>query len=281
VGVSSAFFELRIISKFLNDLLIETKATVFPFSQKIKLMNWIIFPLLLLVIFALNNPTEKEAPPGTIKLRKNLYIDKTPVTNIDWQEYLYCLWIGEIETNMVIPYLNHDNKCAFVYNSIYEKKAQELLKSNEYVEFSLDSINVGKKEKWTKYKKTVGISNNGNSYFPIHYPVLDVDLDEARDYCAWRSNTVMFYYASQKKRKRNKLFTSIKYRVPTNQELTMAKQLYPSKSDRAFYIVEPGVDLNYLNGTFEEWTMDKPIQASNFWSKKRMGFRCICEVIEE
>ncbi|WP_421794705.1 hypothetical protein [Haliscomenobacter sp.] len=224
----------------------------------------------------------KIAPPGTIKLTDKLYIDSQPITNFDWSEYLYSLLNNQVETNVETPYLNIDDRCYFVKNEAYVGKAKKLLKGNEYVEYRLDSMLNDPKNLKSGYHPVVSIGNNGNDYFPASYPVLDVNLKEAQDYCAWRTTMVMYSYSMKTRGKRAKYYTKIKYRVPYHVEIEAAKKNYPSQNDQAYYIFapDPKINLKHLNNKFEELTLDKPIESFGFYSKSRVGFRCVCEILE-
>lgn len=245
-------------------------------------MNNLYTCIFFIVSLLPNAQKNKVAPPGTIKLTDKLYIDSQPITNFDWSEYLFALLNNQIETNVAPPYLNIDAKCYFIKNGAYVEKAKKLLKGNEYVEYSLDSMLNNPKNFKSGYHPVVSIGNNGNDYFPTAYPVLDVNLREAQDYCAWRTTMVMYSYSLKKRGKRASYYTKIKYRVPYSAEIEEAKKNYPSQSDQAYYVfaLDPKVDLKHLNNRFEELTLDKPIESPGFHSKSHIGFRCVCEILE-
>ncbi len=232
----------------------------------------------ILFLLSFNSNKPKIAPPGTIFLTDHLYIDYQPITNWSWQEYLFMIWRGYAETNQEIPYLDKKHEINFVYNDSIVDKASTLLKNNEYAIFDLDSI-YNYKEK--KYTKSVGFKGGRlNKITPLDYPVLNVWLDEAEEYCSWRTKVVMFSYAHVNKHKRKKFYTKIRYRVPTTEELKLAKEKYPSLSDQAYYISNPEIDLDFLNHKFVEITSDNPIKPTINRSEYTTGFRCVCEILE-
>lgn len=239
--------------------------------------------ILIITVLCFGDDKPKNAPPNTVQLTDKLYIDQTPISNQDWQEYLFNVANGRIETNKEIPYLNRKNKCYFVDNDSIAKKVEKLFKNNQYIEFILKDLTLysdfaGKK---FKNKKTVSLifsenDNNVFDYSPLDYPVLSVNLNEAEDYCRWRTNTVMYFNASMSKRKRQKEYTKIQFRVPTHEEIDLAKSKYKSISDQAFYISKPDVDLTFLNHTFLELTSNNSVDSIG----KKVGFRCVCDILE-
>jgi hypothetical protein len=241
---------------------------------------------LILIILSFGENKPKQAPPNTVMLTDKLFIDKTPITNSDWQEYLFAVCNGRIETNMDIPYLNKNKECHFVANDSIAKTVEKLFKSTEFIDYYLQDwrFNANSKAEKEKYKKTISVSFPENTimdykFAPLYHPVLGVNLKEAEDYCEWRTKVVMYFMSIQSNRKRKKEYSKIQFRVPTNEEVDLAKSKYPSLSEQAHYISKPEFDLKFLNNKFVELTTNNAVDSLKITDKK-IGFRCACDILE-
>jgi hypothetical protein len=237
--------------------------------------------IIMILSFGENKP--KQAPPNTVMLTDKLFIDETPITNSDWQEYLFAVCNGRIETNIDIPYLNKNKECHFFVNDSIAKTVEKLFKNTEFITFSLKDLSDYRAETRVN-KKTVSVGfdeNNGRNYeqSPISYPVLGVNLKEAEDYCKWRTKVVMYLMSLKSKRKRQKEYTKIQFRVPTHEEMALAKSKYQSLSEQAYYVSKPEFDLKFLNHKFVELTTDDIIDSLKIADEK-VGFRCACDILD-
>ncbi len=238
--------------------------------------------LILVYIGNLNKERPKINPPGTIELSTNIYIDENPIDNLAWQEYIFVNWVGQINTNKEIPYLDVDGSCEFIVEEKYFSEAEKLTeKSIGFVLFSLDSSSNSGSSKYAM-GKMVGIQNSHSDkeIYSFNYPVIGVNKKEAERYCEWRTKAVLHVYSKMKKKKRGKHYTKVKYRLPYEDELKQAMEKFGSESDEGLFLNAENVDFKYLNKTFEEITLDGKNHefVSPFNFEKRVGFRCVCEI---
>lgn len=92
-------------------------------------------------------------PPGTIKLKGNFYIDKTEVTNVEYREYLF--WLRK------------------TYNGNPEEYKRALPDTTVWAD-----INKAFVELYFRHPQY------GN------YPVVGLSLEQAKEYCKWKSDRV-------------------------------------------------------------------------------------------
>lgn len=99
----------------------------------------------------------KNTPPGTVLVSKNLYIDYTEITNIDWREYM------------------------FYTHKVYGKN------SKEYQNTILDTL------VWSKKDSCLNGMINNYLRHPAYnfYPAVGMSQEQVKQYCHWRSNVVM------------------------------------------------------------------------------------------
>lgn len=226
------------------------------------------------------HPIKKKHPPGTVKLEEGKFIDFTPIDNFAWQEYLFFVWNGKIQTNFDPPYLDKMEDCVFVENEIDLEKCEVLsAKSFGFVTFELNSDTVWNNHNLTyKIKKSVTLGRLQLEPDPYDFPVLDINKKEAIDYCEWRTNVVMHNYSRMNKVKRKRYFKNIRYRLPTSLELNKAKE----KLGSSFEVIDSILHAPIHIYNFKEQTLDDgQVSLKRSIDNTRHGFRCICEILEE
>ncbi len=116
-----------------------------------------------------------KTPPNTIALGNKLYMDKSEVTNVAWKEYQY--WVSKMDSS---------------------RYPETLLDTNSWAELSNNCAVFS-----THYYQYA-------AYFD--YPVVGVSQQQAKDFCAWRTERVNEKLALENN---NKDFQKVLYRLPT------------------------------------------------------------------
>ena len=148
----------------------------------------IAFAALSITLLSFIFPFKPKAytPPGTVKISTNVFFDETEINNISWQEYIY--W-----------------------------NEKEFGKSSDQYLATLPDSNV-----WP---------NTSNSFYLNHpqyrnYPVVGISWQQAKEFCAWRSERVMEQIEINKKSNPNKTYpTKIEYRLPSANEWEQVAQI--------------------------------------------------------
>ena len=116
-------------------------------------------------------PRLKYPPPGTNHLFEKIFIDETEVTNLSWREYIY--WTKRVygdespESISTLP-------DTVVWESCYRDIT---LKSKQYLS-DIESME-------TVYLRYAQFS---------HFPVVGISYEQAKQFCAWRTNRVNEVY---------------------------------------------------------------------------------------
>ncbi|CAN5618104.1 hypothetical protein BH10BAC2_BH10BAC2_45300 [soil metagenome] len=171
----------------------------------------------------------KVAPPGTIHLKDNLYIDKIPVSNNSYKEFLYSIeqfWsekthaniadlpmyglqfteTGE-EDNMRVSFTNKNGSFVFDTSNLQpDESFYQRMKIPDYL-----VVDLATNLTMEYYSKAMAYKNN---------PVVYVTHEQAEMFCKWRSDMVMLHYsvASGGKGERKKYYSKITYRLMTEDE---------------------------------------------------------------
>jgi len=140
------------------------------------------------VITFLGREYKKEitvTPPGTAKVNANFYVDKTEVTNFNWQEYLS--WIVRNKGKSSMDYKN-----ALPDTTVW---TNDLENGNPYVKhyFSHPAYN--------------------------NYPVVGVTYEQVLSFCKWRTDRVKELYELKKVKNKKDIYPiNFTYRLPTKEE---------------------------------------------------------------
>jgi len=148
-------------------------------------------------------------PPGTILLKDSLYIDKAPVTNLMFLEYLTA---------------KHSlRKKGFNSFSEFHKSTDE--KFDKILTIYPSFLkNLNKKKSFLTKK---------NYFENIKYkysPVLRITKEQAIDYCKWRTEMVEYFWSNKEKT----INQNIKYRLPEKQELLLAQEYFSKRNQFRF-----------------------------------------------
>ncbi len=247
-------------------------------------MRGIIFIIILLQITYSYSQNKYRSPPGTYKINDSLYIDQMPVTNIMYLEFLESLlsfWsLEKHEELKTSPRFNRKKTKEIVYDYnakptslLTEMSINDTLKINDSLKASLEYL-------WhPKYSD---------------HPVLQITKEQAEMYCLWRTDMVMYLYATAKNEKRrNKHPRETIYRLPSQEELLNAKNYFKKHEEFTKTTEKSPLNINFKDIKFSrliflnisEYTRDSIPYGTN-WKNKTptifpndyTGFRCICEV---
>ena len=201
-------------------------------------------------------------PPGTIHLKNKIFIDKTPVTNLMFLEYLAFKGLA----------------ADLGYNTF-----QEYLNSRKVGEFPIKPIIAYPNVVLEGYSKDVFLKRKG--YFSeteyASYAVLNLSIKDARDFCSWRTAMVAHLYKNE-----NIRFSNLQYRLATIAQLNFAKRKYqsivkaePSRKKLSNYHL-PKKPESFMVLPIHEYSLDSVVFQSQL-KAAYTGFRCVCELDSE
>lgn len=222
------------------------------------------FPVML---FSQNSPG---VPPGTIRMPDGLYIDRVPVTNLMYLEFLSSVgsfWDSEMHQTI-------QNLPKYAVNPKFRE-----LNTDETTEQIFVRNPDQDKLRDPKYRQD---------------PVVQISKREAEMFCRWRTDMVMLLWAirSRNAKERKEYPAEIRYRLPGTEEYEAIKthfsdigkledrDKFPSAGK---YNSEPTgevifydlAEITYDNEIFGEKEVN-PETLPN----ESVGFRCVCEVVE-
>lgn len=267
-------------------------------KRKIHFLNWFFILLILATINSCAIATstslpqvqnkDKNNPPGTTRITDNLYIDRIPVTNAMYNEFLESLlntW-SLVKSEKMKSYPKYDLDKDIVFESF--NGSGLLYNDSKYVN-TFDMIS-------TKLDLEHYVSLPIYSY----HPAITMTEEKAALFCKWRTDITNAVYAikSRNASQRSKYPSSVLYRLPTKNEMEQAqKQLLKEKRFLVFqeqiYNYEGQLDL-FKNmqetpaltvyemlevasdGVYNPM-FNRPMRSYNDESMQT-GFRCICEV---
>lgn len=225
------------------------------------------FLLLLLCPFCfLNAQRDLTLPPGTIALNDSLFIDKSPVTNRMFNEYL--------TVKNVLKNKGYSSFSQYVVEDKITGFPDEMREFYYPSPFLIDL-----------YSNITNLTRNGYHKDPKYknHPVLNISTEQAMDYCRWRTEMVqhLWTYDATHAAKKN-LATKINYRLITKDELIRAKQnLSNSKKINEFKAnllkikIQKEVTQFSIFPINEMTTTEEVVfEVSDF---EYSGFRCVCE----
>nr|WP_240961765.1 SUMF1/EgtB/PvdO family nonheme iron enzyme [Nonlabens sp. Ci31] len=228
-------------------------------------------------------------PPGTLMLTEILYIDRVPVTNSMYQEFLNHLenyWsLSKHEKMKELPHYGLDEDVVFEPQT----GSRELFR-----EASLQNP----QEMLTN---KLSMENYYTSPFFQSHPVVNVSKKQAELFCLWRTDIVNAVYAikSNSASQRARFPYKVLYRLPTEPEMIRAQ----NKLDREFKLFKYQNQIYAYTGNFDLFSkmqdntgqmtimeikeigknktynsmLDRNLSYYN-QQELKTGFRCICEV---
>tara|TARA_R110000782_G_scaffold80846_4_gene159819 strand:- start:21781 stop:23841 length:2061 start_codon:yes stop_codon:yes gene_type:complete len=139
-------------------------------------------------------------PSGTVKIKDNIYIDETEITNFNWREYM--MWLEKEHGKNAIEYKN-----ALPDTLVWKEK---------------ESFN----EPYTQYYYSHPAYND--------YPVVGISYEQAVQYCKWRTERVKELFETKMLTdKKNVYPTNFEYRLPTKEEWEAAAKIgYSEKTQQ-------------------------------------------------
>lgn len=139
-------------------------------------------------------------PIGTVKIKDNIYMDETEVTNFNWREYV--MWLEKKHGKTSVAYKN-----ALPDNLVWKEK---------------ESYN----EPYTQYYYSHPAYND--------YPVVGISYEQAVQYCKWRTERVKELFKTKALTdKKNVYPTNFEYRLPTKKEWEAAANIgYSEKTKK-------------------------------------------------
>jgi len=260
---------------------------------------------------------EKIAPPGTIHLKDNIYIDKVPVSNNAYKEFLYSIqrfWSQKTHESLnVLPNYGLRFIEGDINVHVTDRTGADVIDSANlqpddalYQQMKIAGnliIDLATNLTMDYYGKAIQYGNN---------PVVYITHEQAAMFCKWRSDMVMLQYAisanSQNQRKR--YYSKVTYRLMTedewkyaynqNAELLLSDfgiRTDPNQKSFANYVP---VDsrrkesaFNIYANNFAELLLEKKSMIGVLWNNNtqdsknivtksyapasNIGFRCVCE----
>lgn len=248
----------------------------------------------------------KEVLPGTAMLSDSFYVDKTPVTVIDYLEFLSAI------KNSYSPKM-HDS-----INTLPNWGLNNTILQDLQEEFEWDSIYYDRMltRCWLVYgndEKVFDVDIHIKNPRFYNYPLINVNYMQVTEYCKWRTDMVKIRYAvindTEKKRRRYPM--NFKYRLASKKEWDQVLGTFFNAVDKLNdeadeyekmmnNLVSPYIDrkvFRYNSRNVAEM-LDRFVVTTGFaWNDKYelgnvsyvqyqepsdwIGFRCVCEVIPE
>ncbi len=263
----------------------------------------IVFLLAFLVLTLSSSDVtklRKHAPPGTVFLYTNIYIDKTPLANIHYLEYQHFLKGFGYNLDCIKGLIEELPEYGMDYQEVDLRPRCEAYENGYKYRIR------------TKYRKLLLSTDTIQLEIYLkhpaynYYPLVHVPFYIARKFCEWRTYAVMMQYAGSKNEKiRAKYYKKVRYRLPTIKELEYAATKFgeevagPISGQQPLYTVYSGhkkapyrvnnisemtnefgtaLGSNFLD-TFQ--IKDPIIERRYSQPEQWLGFRCVCEVSED
>ncbi len=242
-------------------------------------MKYYFLLIFLSVTLATQAQKILETPPGTIKINDSLYIDKGPVDNKMYLEFIdsvNALWNYTLQDSLKSLNLEEidDSLLTRSLNPLQSEKIYEKITLVEDLKIS-DKVDIEYYFRHPKYQ---------------HHPMVGVSKEQAQLFCEWRTDMVNLKWGKEITNNKTK-YHKIKYRLPTKKEYRMAKRSF-IESDK---ILLPNTtllkkidmeilqrkDIFILYHIPEFTSTEKYLDSLEKATKTKNNFtffRCICEV---
>ena len=238
------------------------------------------FSCLTLVLLSFTSKNKVYTPPGTIHLEYNLFIDHYFVSNIDYREFEFFIkdYLHKLEVDSIpsyysfaeLNYINEDFVSRMHIDSAFKRPLsyQEPIIEVYYWHPAFD-----------------------------HYPVMNVNLEQAKAYCKWRSDVVNIMNELKVNKKRTTETRHLKYFIPSKEELIEIEKRFPA------FVIEPIYSMQifsslifskkyyrdkviFLENSLSDLCEDGSLFGSNWFGENDnqdnysiSSFRCMCEVV--
>jgi hypothetical protein len=206
-------------------------------------------------------------PPGTLKLNDSVFIDKSPVSNIMFSEYLNVRKVLKNKGyNSFNEFTAETNESGFPLEFRILRIPSPLL-----IEFYANDNFLNKKGYATESKYT-------------DFPVLNVPKTTAMDYCKWRTEMVAHLWMYDEKYATVKdLAKKIVYRLATKEELLNASSIYSNSGNLVTFKGKLlKIKEEIQSNKFSVFPISEMTLSDEFFNDQEdyeyIGFRCICEI---
>lgn len=229
-------------------------------------MKRIIYLLVCCSFGILNAQNDFSIPPGTIQLNDSLFVDKSPVTNLMFIEYLTAKEV-----------LQNNGYGTF----------SEFVKKTNVTGFPLEmTIIIPSRLLFEFYSNNKYLKRKGygrESKFTYH-PVLNVSKKQAAEYCEWRTEMVNHLWKNDERYVFNKnIVNKISYRLASKNELVHANTLFSNSNTKTEFkedllkVKQTKMATGFTIFPMKELTKSEDVfnQNPNY---EFNGFRCICEI---
>ena len=240
-------------------------------------MRYIFSLSFLLLIFSANAQQVYETPPGTIKINDTLFIDKAPVDNKMYLEFMVkvkSLWNYDLQDTLRELSLEEIDE-SIISNSVNNQQNEEILRmitSVENIKIS-DSVNMAYYFNHPEFQ---------------HHPMVGVSKEQAQLFCDWRTDMVNLRWGTEIKENNNN-YMKIKHRLPTDQDFDLAAKIF-RENEKIVFSDQASLEKINLKIRKEKevfFLFDIPefknsesdsvlIEESEKYAFK--FFRCVCEV---
>jgi formylglycine-generating enzyme required for sulfatase activity len=241
--------------------------------------------LIVLISFSSSINAQKilEIPPGTIKINDTLFIDKAPIDNLMYSEFIrnvQKLWTYTLRDSLKSLELEDIDR-SLLTHSLDKNQNEEIFERVTIVED-------------LQLPKNVDIYSYFNHPQYIYHPLIGISKDLAQLYCQWRTDMVNLRWSTELQ-DANLKYHKIKYRLPTPKEYELAKE-YFSNHDQFVSINEKSplkIDLkalqkedNFILFKNPEFTSTDQyfindsvhLEGTSEQMENLVFSRCICEV---
>ncbi len=229
-----------------------------------------------------------DVPPGTILVKDNVYIDRVPVTNGMYNEFL-----NNIENYWSLK--KHDRMQNYPRFKLSRDTVFQPWTGN--TRLYMEAVFQDPKAVIEDQLKLGNYSKNPNYNY---HPAVGLNKSQAELFCLWRSDlaNAVFAMRSKSESKREQYPYKVTYRLPTENEMLTAEQELKNR-DRLRYYQDDIFSTASLGYTFRELQENgnliimelkeigkdktyRPLFNTPlaFYEADRLktGFRCICEV---